>query len=86
MAKPQKDSNEFTTISVRKIDKQRMRQYAKFIKKTKNGSLYESDAIVFNKMVALYMKDHPEMMGDSVPTYPTKQKSTDILLAKSQQD
>jgi len=86
MAKPQKESNDFTTISVRKIDKSMMRQHARYLKNTKNGILYESDAVIFNRMVVGYTKDTPQATILPKPTYPTKQKNIDIPQAKSQQD
>jgi len=67
MAKP-RSGNEFTTISIRWADKDRLRSLAKLVKKTRTGDMYESDAIVFNRIISgLYPTG-------STPhqTYPTK--------------
>lgn len=85
MAKPQKIENDFTTISIRKVDKQRLRGLARFIKKTKNGELYESDAVVFNRIIVQIPADN------TVPhnTYPTKKNISGSSLSsqgESQQD
>ena len=64
MAKP-RSNNEFTTISVRWVDKDRLRGLARLVKKTKNGELYESDAVVFNRLIA----NHPNIIPHN--TYPS---------------
>jgi len=69
MPKSRKTENKFTTISIGWGDKLIMRHFASFIKETKNGQLYESDAVVFKKILIYYDKSH---QGDKAhSTYPT---------------
>jgi len=79
MAKPLKPGNPMTTIAVSKIDKNKLRLLAKFIKETKNGKLYESDSQVFTRVIneAINVPDK-YLVGN--PTYPSKNQD------ESQQD
>jgi len=72
MAKHRKEGNEYTTISIRWTDKERLRKMAKFVKKTKNGDLYQSDAVIFNRLLNNY--GTIISINDNTPhnTYPIK--------------
>ena len=50
MAK-RKIGNSHTTICVSWTDKEQFRKLAKLVKKTKNGEMYESDAVIFKKIL-----------------------------------
>jgi len=82
MAKPLKAENTHTTISVRKDDKKTLRRFAKFIKNTRNGKLYESDSIVFARVMDEYIGKHSQEANISHTTYPSKKEqsspSTDL--------
>ena len=43
-----KIGNSHTTICVSWEDKELFRKFAKFVKKTRTGDLYESDAVLFS--------------------------------------
>ena len=62
-----------TTISVLWKDKEEFRKYAKFVKKTKNGDMFESDASLFRKMLDHYIASNP-LNSEEKPknTYPRK--------------
>jgi hypothetical protein len=60
-----------TTISITWEDKELFRRFAKLVKKTRNGEMYESDSAVFHKILAEYIKDH-ESETVAHTTYPTK--------------
>ena len=40
----------YTTISVTWADKDEFRKFAKFVRKTRTGDVYESDSVLFKKM------------------------------------
>lgn len=63
--------NSHTTICVTWEDKELFRKFAKFVKKTRTGDLYESDAVLFAKMLN-YFKDNNEGGNVSNTTYPSK--------------
>jgi hypothetical protein len=66
-----KIGNSHTTICVTWEDKELFRKFAKFVKKTKTGNLYESDSVVFNKLLNAYRQSNPE--GEqSFSTYPSR--------------
>lgn len=65
-----KIGNSHTTISITWEDKERFRQFAQFVKKTKTGDLHESDAVLFHKILAFFNEHHRP--SDIKPTYPTK--------------
>jgi len=77
MAKKRKPENRNTTISVSWIDKELFRKFAKFVKKTKHGQMYEPDYIVFNRMLEEYSRVNAPIGGGS--TYPS------VSLNESQQ-
>ena len=58
-----------TTISISWEDKDEFRKFAKLVKKTKNGNMYESDAVLFHKML-LFFKESNNSSGESNSTYP----------------
>ena len=69
-----------TTISVSWSDKNRMRRLAKLRKTTKNGDVYESDAVIFNRILRDYMNNHPtEIKPQTTVTYPVKSVSKQIV-------
>ena len=49
-----KESNTHTTICITWEDKEEFRKFAKFVKKTKTGELYESDTGLFHKLLEDY--------------------------------
>jgi hypothetical protein len=58
-----------TTISISWEDKDEFRKFAKLVKKTRNGDMYESDAVLFHKML-LFFKASNSSSGESNSTYP----------------
>jgi hypothetical protein len=66
-----KQSNIYTTISIRWEDKEQFRKFAKVVKDTKNGVMNESDATLFKRMITEYTSGNP-LPEDAVPkkTYP----------------
>ena len=67
-----KIGNSHTTICVTWEDKELFRKFAQFVKKTKTGDLYESDAVLFKKILSEYRK-HNRENAQSNTTCPTKQ-------------
>lgn len=63
-----------TTICITWEDKDEFRKFAKFIKKTKNGEMYESDAVIFNRMLKNFIQNGEQ--GESHRTYPTKDSTS----------
>ena len=45
-----KADNTHTTISIRWESKERFRKFARLVKKTRNGEMYESDAVLFDNL------------------------------------
>ena len=45
-----KIGNSHTTICIKWEDKETFRKFAKFVKKTKTGDLYESDSALFSRI------------------------------------
>ncbi len=70
MAK-RKTENSHTTICIKWEDKEEFRKFAQFVKKTKTGNLYESDAVLFRKLLDSYKKEH-HMAELSYSTYPSR--------------
>jgi hypothetical protein len=70
MPKKRKEGNDTTTISIKWGDKDKLRKLARPIKKTKNGTKYETDMNVFNRVINDYLKSHPSEVGDVNTTYP----------------
>jgi len=66
-----KIGNSHTTISITWSDKEQFRKFAKLVKKTKNGDMYESDSIIFHKILEHY-KATNETSSISHTTYPVK--------------
>lgn len=60
-----------TTISVLWEDKDEFRKFARFVKKTKNGNMYESDAALFKRILKAFSESNK---AGSLPnnTYPRK--------------
>jgi len=73
-----KIGNSHTTISVTWEDKELFRKFAKFVKTTRTGKLYESDSVLFNRMLMFFKESNP--MGEvSNTTYPTKNQEPNQL-------
>ena len=66
-----KESNTHTTICITWEDKEEFRKFAKFVKKTKTGELYESDTVLFHKLLEEY-KRNKQANDKSNSTYPKK--------------
>jgi hypothetical protein len=66
-----KIGNSHTTICVTWEDKELFRKFASFVKKTRTGNLYESDAVLFSKMLSQF-KDNNTVGEVSNTTYPSK--------------
>jgi hypothetical protein len=60
-----------TTISIRWEDKELFRRFAKLVKETRNGNMYESDAVVFRKILEEYITNHGNMK-EAHTTYPSR--------------
>ena len=73
MAK-RKIGNSHTTICITWNDKDMFRTFAKLVKKTKNGNMYESDSVIFNGMLESF-KQTNESGDTSHETYPRKTTS-----------
>ena len=65
-----KIGNSHTTICVSWEDKELFRKFASFVKKTRTGNLYESDAVLFSKMLSQF-KDNNTVGEVSNTTYPS---------------
>ena len=74
MAK-RKIGNSHTTICITWKDKDTFRTFAKLVKKTKNGDMYESDSVVFSRMLEAF-KESNESEGTSHETYTRKTTSS----------
>ena len=66
-----KIGNSHTTICVTWEDKELFRKFAQFVKKTRTGNLYESDAVLFAKML-VHFKNGNSIGNVSNTTYPTR--------------
>ena len=66
-----KIGNSHTTICIRWEDKERFRKFANFVKKTKTGELYESDTVLFHKLLEAY-KAINQASDKQNSTYPKK--------------
>ena len=70
-------SNDMTTVAISWVDKEIIRKYAKPVKHTKNGTTFETDAVVLHRIIEEYSKINQP--GDkSNPTYPTKVNSYNL--------
>ena len=65
MARRKADSTH-TTISITWKDKELFRRFAELVKKTRNGEMYESDAVVFNKILTYYVDNKEHNMSIAV--------------------
>lgn len=75
MAKPRKQGNSNTTISVSWIDKNKLRQLARKVKTTKNGDVYESDSQIFHRVISGIV-DNTSTDNTPRPTYPSSSVSS----------
>lgn len=74
-----RSGNSHTTISVTWEDKDEFRRYADIVKETKHGNMYESDAVVFSKILEFYKKDHTLVRNETdTPTYPNRISLGDV--------
>ncbi len=67
-----KANNSHTTISIRWESKEKFRKHAKLVKKTRNGEMYESDAVLFDNILSFYVKHHEQEHETPKGTYPSK--------------
>ena len=67
-----KANSTHTTISITGADKELFRKFAKLVKKTRNGEMYESDSAIFHKILQDYIKNHSSESDEAHSTYPTK--------------
>ena len=74
MAK-RKIGNSHTTICITWKDKDTFRTFARLVKKTKNGDSYESDSVIFSRMLQAF-KETNESSESSHKTYPRKTTSS----------
>jgi hypothetical protein len=73
MPKKRKEGAIFTTISISWTDKNKLRGLARLVKQTKNGRVFESDSIVFKRILDEYLSRHPqELQEKPTSTYPSK--------------
>lgn len=82
-----RSGNSHTTISVTWEDKDEFRRYANKVKSTKNGDMYESDAVLFKKILNSYTANHAETRNDIIPqTYPNKISLDDVQQDSSHEE
>jgi len=67
-----KIGNVYTTISVSWVDKEEFRKFAKFVRKTKTGDVFESDSILFKRMLELFKSSNKVESEEPRKTYPRK--------------
>ena len=67
-----KASNSHTTISIRWESKEIFRKFAKLVKNTRSGKMYESDAVLFDNLLNFYVEHHEQEHETPKGTYPTK--------------
>ena len=68
--------NSHTTICITWADKEEFRKFARLVKKTKNGDMYESDSAVLRRMLSEYSERNiQQSLGESHETYPRKSTS-----------
>lgn len=75
MAK-RKIGNSHTTICITWNDKEEFRKFAKLVKKTKNGNMYESDAAIFHRMLELFKQYNTADIPHN--TYPRKDSTSQV--------
>jgi len=67
-----KIGNSHTTISISWADKEEFRKLAKLVKKTRNGDMYESDSVIFKRVLDHYKATSNDTGSTAHPTYPVK--------------
>jgi len=67
-----KADNSHTTISIKWDSKEKFRKHAKLVKQTRNGEMYESDAVLFDKLLNFYEEHNQQVHLLPKGTYPTK--------------
>ena len=73
MPKKRKEGARSTTISIKWSDKNSFRRLANKVKTTKNGDVYEADAVIFSRVLEDYLKRNPgEIAKSTTSTYPLK--------------
>ena len=66
-----------TTIAILWEDKDEFRKFAKFLKKTKRGDMYESDTVLFKRILKSYkevIKPEHESPNNTYPRKPISQE------------
>ena len=66
-----KIENSHTTISILWKDKEDFRKHAKVVKKTRTGSMHESDAVLFQRVLQFYNQHH-HTTESAKSTYPSQ--------------
>ena len=73
LPKQRKEGAQKTTISVSWSSKTTFRKLAKKTKTTKNGDVFESDTVIFDRILEDYLRKHPdEVSRSTTSTYPSK--------------
>ena len=86
MPKKRKEGAINTTISISWGDKNRLRRLAKKRKTTSNGDVFESDSVIFSRVLKYYFDHNPsEVRNATTITYPVKDISSSSQ-GESQQD
>ena len=67
-----KDDNTNTNITIKWNSKKSLTKLAKLVKKTRNGEMYESDAVMFDNILNFYETHHEKEHETPKTTYPTK--------------
>lgn len=81
-----RSGNSHTTISITWEDKDEFRRYARKVKTTKNGDMFESDAVLFKRMFDFYRDESQSKVADKPePTYPNRM-SLDVPLQDSESE
>jgi hypothetical protein len=82
-----RSGNSHTTISITWADKDEFRRFAKEVKTTKNGKMFEPDAELFTKLLEYYKSDPTHSRNDIIPkTYPNKISQDDVQLDSSHEE
>ena len=67
-----KVDNSHTTISIKCNSKEKFRKHAKLVKQTRKGEMYESDAVLFDKLLNFYEQHNKQAHSIPKVTYHTK--------------
>ena len=70
-----KKNNKSTTISIQWVDKETFRKHARLLKQTKSGSRYESDSILFKRILEVFISQAGKGHDEPKSTYPSLNKS-----------